>query len=162
MAKISKKEFLKDVKHEIDMLKKYGTKEELDRLNFSTFNPNMVIDCIYGQMTGSCMSSRAKELMDKSCIRTMNLVYGSCSVVNKTFRQVSTKGGINGDYDGKTWGTQPRTFRRHSDLSPGDSTDHRDDHCQRFYHRQPGTCSSQHCRQGSGRTGKDGYQCAIR
>ncbi len=48
---------------EADNLKKHANPEELNRLDFSSFNPSLVDRCIYGQMTGNCFSSRAKQLI---------------------------------------------------------------------------------------------------
>lgn len=48
-------------------LKKYATPEELRRLNIENLNPLSVYECIYGQMTGSCNSKRALELIQKCC-----------------------------------------------------------------------------------------------
>ncbi len=51
--------------NEIKNIKKHATKEEIERLNFETFNPKRASFCIYGQMTGSCYSDRAIELGPK-------------------------------------------------------------------------------------------------
>lgn len=48
-------------------LKKYATPEELDKLTLERLNPANVFNCIYGQMTGSCNSARALELIQKCC-----------------------------------------------------------------------------------------------
>lgn len=71
MRKITKKQFLSDVMHEIEMLKEHATLVEKERLDFKQFDPADIQCCIYGQLTGSCESNRAKELMDLSCIRVL-------------------------------------------------------------------------------------------
>lgn len=99
-----KSDFLADVRHEIDMLKKHATKEELSNLNFDAFDPESPAQCIYGQATGSCESPRAKELMDKACIRVMDFKShrGANAVIRKsTFKYL--KDFINGSNKGQGW-----------------------------------------------------------
>jgi len=98
---ITKKEFLDDVMHEINMLKKHATKEEKENLDFLEFNPLYPTRCIYGQLTGNCANKRAKDLMDKSCIRVMSLEDGVDELRNKTFNKIKNK--INGKYTQQTW-----------------------------------------------------------
>lgn len=71
---ISKRTFLKAVKHEIDAIKENATTEEINKLNIRLFNPDEKDNCIYGQLTKSCESDRAKELMEKACIKIFNVV----------------------------------------------------------------------------------------
>jgi hypothetical protein len=66
MKKLLKKDFLNMVMKEINRIKKEATKEEIGELNFNTLNPYLSITCIYGQMTGSCTSARAKILHPKT------------------------------------------------------------------------------------------------
>lgn len=108
-----KKDFLNDVKHEINMLKKLATPEELSNLNFDTFNYRSESKCIYGQMTGSCESNRAEELMDASCIRVMNVRGGVNNVEGKTFTEIKSK--INGENTGQGW--YKSNYRNYSHLS---------------------------------------------
>jgi hypothetical protein len=57
------------IKHalaEIKNLKKKATKEEINKLVYHNFIPMSVAECIYGLMTGSCNSARAKELTPKT------------------------------------------------------------------------------------------------
>lgn len=61
------KRFKELVTNEAILLKKHATKEEISRLNFDTINPTHNFKCIYGQMTGSCESFRAHELMLLCC-----------------------------------------------------------------------------------------------
>lgn len=100
-----KKDFLNDVKHEIDMLKKHATKKELNELNFKTFNPRYPDSCIYGQMTGGCDSGRARVLMNKSCLRIFDFKShyeeGVDNLMGETYSSIKNK--INGDYSGQTW-----------------------------------------------------------
>ena len=44
-------------------LRIHATKEERDRLNLGTLDGEKTHKCIYGQMTGSCDSNRANELI---------------------------------------------------------------------------------------------------
>ena len=57
-----------DVINEAIALKQHATKEELDRLDFITVNAYSIVSCIYGQMTGSCHSDRAIELINKCAV----------------------------------------------------------------------------------------------
>lgn len=54
------------VKTEAKNLRKFATKEELDKLIQEDFNPRHSDNCIYGLLTGNCDSPRAIELI-KSC-----------------------------------------------------------------------------------------------
>lgn len=71
MEKITKAQFLADVRHEIDMLKKHATVSEIDRLYFEELTPESSTECIYGQMTGNCKSFRASQLIDLCCKRVV-------------------------------------------------------------------------------------------
>ena len=53
------------VKGEAEKLKKYATPEELAKLNFIKLFFLHGTRCIYGQITGSCFSERAVELLKK-------------------------------------------------------------------------------------------------
>lgn len=99
--KITKKQFLADVMHEIEMLKKHATKKEKEALNFATFDPFYENNCIYGQLTGNCRSERSKKLMDLACKRVMNLDNGANELLNQSFIKIVSK--INGEYTGQTW-----------------------------------------------------------
>lgn len=48
-------------------LKKYATKEELDKLDYATLKEDDIFHCVYGQMTSLCFGYRATQLIDK-CI----------------------------------------------------------------------------------------------
>jgi len=100
--KVTQKQFLADVMHEIEMLKKHATIEEKEALNFNLFDPFFESTCIYGQLTGNCRSERSKELMGLSCTRVMNLDFGASELKGYTFRKIVSK--INGEYKGQTWG----------------------------------------------------------
>jgi len=102
-TKLTKSEFINDVIKEIKSLKKHATREELERLDFEAFSYSFVTDCIYGQMTGNCKSYRAKDLMDKSCVRVMSLPDGCGDIEDKTFAEVNNEHFINGDYNKQTW-----------------------------------------------------------
>jgi len=60
---IGSKDYLYLVKKEIRYLKKNASRKELLRLNFKKLNPLLSRSCIYGQMTDSCYSDRARELI---------------------------------------------------------------------------------------------------
>jgi hypothetical protein len=63
------KEFMLAVREELDTIKERATKEEISKLDFTTFNKQLEKFCIYGQMTGFCSSGRAKEIMEKTFYR---------------------------------------------------------------------------------------------
>ncbi len=46
-------------------LKKYATKEEIEKLDFTKLDPQDHRLCIYGQMTGHCANKRSIELQNK-------------------------------------------------------------------------------------------------
>lgn len=104
---MKKSEFLKDVEHEVKMLKQHATLEELSNLGFNYFDPQSPTGCIYGQMTGNCTSIRANELMNKSCVRVWDLkrMYNDELLQNKgeelSFTKV--KEFINGKFDNQGW-----------------------------------------------------------
>jgi hypothetical protein len=56
-------------------LKKYATKKELARLNLKTLDGNDIEKCIYGQMTGNCLTDRAKLLIEKCATRVYKTVH---------------------------------------------------------------------------------------
>lgn len=66
--KLTKKEFIKNVKSEIKAIKKYATDEEKQNLNFKEFNPTSYQNCIYGQIANGCRTTRAVKLIRKCCI----------------------------------------------------------------------------------------------
>ncbi len=102
--KISKSTFLKDVRYEVEMLRQHATDDEKENLVFRFFDPDNFQQCIYGLMTGDCRSHRAQELMDKSCIRVMDIpkqTFTSNSLNNSSFNDPRFV--INGKYSGQTW-----------------------------------------------------------
>lgn len=113
MGKITREQFLQDVRTEVESLKVHATKSEISELNIKTFNPMKKHLCIYGQMTGSCESKRAKELMDKACVRVTNSD-GDAFVWEK-FDKVADK--INGEYTGQTWEKATVSKRAYTYLS---------------------------------------------
>lgn len=60
---IGSKEYLDTVMQEIEGIKKYATKEQIEKLNLDTFEPEGISTCIYGQMTGSCFSPQTTALI---------------------------------------------------------------------------------------------------
>lgn len=97
-------DFLRDVLHEVEMLRQHATPEEIAKLNLENFCPTSKSQCIYGQMTGTCISDRARELMAVACIRCMNLPttdeidlqQGRIDIDDPEFV-------INGEYTEQTW-----------------------------------------------------------
>ncbi len=76
-------DFLKEVDVELKHLKKHATKEEISNLNLKKFSSYLRDRCIYGQMTGECDSSRAKELYVKSyCKLPYNEIFNTESLPN--------------------------------------------------------------------------------
>jgi hypothetical protein len=70
MAQIKKTEFLQAVEAEVRAIKLHATTDEIGRL-LSEFCGDSQTRCVYGQLTGSCESPRAKELMELSCQRVV-------------------------------------------------------------------------------------------
>lgn len=60
------------VKEEARNLKKFATKEEINKLGVRALDPESKYSCVYGLMTGNCFSERAVELIEKSCKRVYN------------------------------------------------------------------------------------------
>jgi hypothetical protein len=78
-----------DVRKEAEALKVHATKEELAKLDFDKLDPQSPSECYYGQMTGSCASSRAHTLIAKCCsVMVVNAGYepegvGVASIMTK-------------------------------------------------------------------------------
>lgn len=53
------------VKQEAENIKLNATKREINRLKIKSLDPANIEQCIYGQMTGSCYSKRANQLVRK-------------------------------------------------------------------------------------------------
>lgn len=66
------KELYELVIEEATNLKKFATKEELNKLDFNTLAPSSINKCIYGQMFDGCNSLRAIELIKKCCNKVYN------------------------------------------------------------------------------------------
>lgn len=107
--------FLKDVEHEIRALKQNASRSELRKLDFYRLDPSSKSRCIYGQLSGSCDNERAKELMDSSCIRVMNLPEGEVDANGKDIDDPRFT--INGEYSGQTWKPSMWGSRTYSYLS---------------------------------------------
>lgn len=69
---------------EADNLKKYATKEEIDRLDFSRLSTIDRNRCIYGQMTGDCYNDRANELIIQCATRVYETPNGSVNLSTAT------------------------------------------------------------------------------
>jgi hypothetical protein len=101
MGKVTQSQFLDDVRHEVESLKRLATTEELSLLNLVGFNPNRKHSCIYGQITGDCCSIRAKELMDASCVRVFNGIGGTRKLSRMSLDYIISF--VNGVYNRQTW-----------------------------------------------------------
>ncbi len=100
--KYSKKDLIKDVTKEAIALKQNATKAEINRLDFSSLDPEDHCGCIYGQMTGDCRSSRASALIFKSCKRFIDFTSASKIRTLKDVRENvngETINGVNSDKD---------------------------------------------------------------
>lgn len=58
-----------DVRKEAEALRVHATKEELAKLDITTFDPVIYDSCIYGQLAESCFSKRAAYLIFNCCRR---------------------------------------------------------------------------------------------
>lgn len=76
------------VKEEAKNLKKNATKEELNKLDFDYLSPESRSSCIYGQMTDSCFSSRAAQLIFKCTKR----VYKNDSTLENNLKDAPVNG----------------------------------------------------------------------
>jgi len=63
--KITRKQFLLEVRKELKYLRTHATKTEINRLKIEKLRPTDSSACIYGLMTGDCQSNRAAELYSK-------------------------------------------------------------------------------------------------
>ena len=68
MENFNYQELFSLIQQESDLLKIYATQEEIGKLDVRTLE-NTRTKCVYGQMTGSCDSKRAIELIQKCCSR---------------------------------------------------------------------------------------------
>lgn len=59
---MNKQKIIDAVIHEIKGIREHATLEERNDLFFAYLDPRHENKCIYGQMTGSCYSKRAKEI----------------------------------------------------------------------------------------------------
>jgi len=79
------------VKEEAEKLKIHATPEELERLDFKKLSPWFDNLCPYGQMTGSCYSPRAEELLNK-CAHAYSIGLSEFAQANrKTFTEGSNR-----------------------------------------------------------------------
>ena len=99
---ITEKQFFKDIKHEIDMLKEHATKKELSKLSIEYLKPSKADRCIYGLLTGSCASNRAYDLMELCCSRTFELG-SSGSLKYQQFEDI-LDARVNGSFTSIGWG----------------------------------------------------------
>lgn len=100
---MKKKDFLRDVMHEIEMLKKHSTKAEKNRLNFDKFSPHVAQQCIYGQITGDCRSKRAHELMELSCVKIFDLSASDCDIIYESMHMNTVLKYVTGPFKSQGW-----------------------------------------------------------
>lgn len=77
--KLLKKDFHQMVLDEANHLRKHATDEEKSKLDFKILSVNSGERCIYGQMTGSCVSDRACELFQK----TFRMIGSECQEIER-------------------------------------------------------------------------------
>lgn len=112
MAKYTKSQFLIDVAKEAKAIKKHATEREIARLDFSSLEPDQPENCIYGQMTGNCKSSRACRLIFNCCQRYICNTYEG-KIKENGFADI--KGNVNGEkIDGID---TPRKLKREREVS---------------------------------------------
>ena len=63
---MNKADFIAEVVVELNIIKNNATPVEIDRLNKELFDATLKSQCIYGLMTGDCMSERAREIHGKT------------------------------------------------------------------------------------------------
>ena len=100
---MTKENFLLAVRHEIDALKKHADPREIHGLRFSTFDPDSPQDCIYGQMTESCTSDRAKELMYLCVLAISDFSLDSEGSWKSRTSKTILESGMNGSFDAQGW-----------------------------------------------------------
>lgn len=85
------------VKKEASKLKQKATKDEIKMLTFNDLDPQSRIQCIYGQLSGDCFSSRAHSLI-KGCAER---VYEkrSCASIHES--ELNGKAKLDSDGDRK-------------------------------------------------------------
>lgn len=69
----TREQFIEDVKAEAMALRENATEDERHKLSFRTLRPRDYDSCIYGQMTGNCVSDRASLLIFKCCTRYFDM-----------------------------------------------------------------------------------------
>ena len=67
--KLSKPDYLKAVRTELENIKKYATQDQIDELNIKWFNPQRSDNCIYGQMAGDCHNDEAVNLIRRCSVK---------------------------------------------------------------------------------------------
>jgi len=73
--RMRKEKILEDLAiEEAKNLKNLAKPEEINNLNPASFDPTDPARCIYGQMTGSCWSDRANELIIKCCTKVTHWI----------------------------------------------------------------------------------------
>ena len=77
---ISNKELRKLALEECKLLVDYFTKEEVDKLELESIEPECADTCIYGRMTGSCNSEKVYGFT-----RTLNTLIGKGDIPSSSF-----------------------------------------------------------------------------
>ena len=127
---MKKKQYLDAVLQEVENLKKFANKNEINKLDINWFDAFTPRTCLYGQLTGHCTSNRAKELMDKCCIVVVDTINfnetfnGVRVFQDKTFKEVKSLIKINSQVwknnTGQAWRKQTwenSSIRNYSYLS---------------------------------------------
>lgn len=102
----TKEQFYKDVVTEATLIKKEATRDEINNLNASTFDPESYNNCVYGQMTGYCSSERATELIYNCCQRYFDMPKSNDFPIRGGFESISPFAN----------GAKPAGVRNHIDL----------------------------------------------
>ena len=66
---LSNEQYLTAVIKEIENIKKYASDEALNNLEWDTFSPGDIHNCIYGKMHGHCRNTSAMVMIGKCCYR---------------------------------------------------------------------------------------------
>lgn len=78
------KDLVELVHIEASRLKENARPDELKKLDFLSLNPELPWYCIYGQITGSCYSTRAHTLIKKCASRVLPTLEPSCELTYGT------------------------------------------------------------------------------
>ena len=113
MKNYSKKQFLDEVKQEIENIKFYATDKEKQKLDFDTFDPDKTNFCVYGQLTGHCEYTKAIKLIRKCCKRYFHFKE-NYFFADDVFTFKNIKESVNGDKMPDDFKNNKRNYRYHS------------------------------------------------